>query len=207
MLEFRQIFLLTKFYIPLTIHPSDPQLLNNLYEVYEVPAMTFQIGERVVYPNHGVGVIENISSRNFGAQMERFYLLRLATNHLTEMDPFSHAGHVGLRKVTKSTETSRVLAFLSDGRIRLTADWKDRFKENSDKMRVGGLLAVAEVFKTLIIIQREKPLSFREKKMLDKARSLLICEVSIAKGINETASTDTLSRALLKSGLPMPEAM
>ena len=59
----------------------------------------------------------------------------------------------------------------------------------------------------LIIIQREKPLSFREKKMLDKARSLLICEVSIAKGINETASTDSLSRALLKSGLPMPEAM
>ena len=169
--------------------------------------MTFQIGERVVYPNHGVGVIENISSRNFGAQLERFYLLRLATNHLTVMVPFSHASCVGLRKVTKATETARVLAFLSNGSIHLTADWKDRFKENSDKMRVGGLLVVAEVFKTLIIIQMEKPLSFREKKMLDKARSLLISEVSIAKGINEGSSIETLSKALLKSGLPMPEAM
>ena len=169
--------------------------------------MTFQIGERVVYPNHGVGVIENISSRNFGAQMERFYLLRLATNHLTVMVPFSHASDVGLRKITKATDTARVLAFLSDGSIRLNADWKDRFKENSDKMRVGALLAVAEVFKTLIIIQREKPLSFREKKMLDRARTLLISEVSIAKGINERASVDTLTKALSKSGLPMPEAM
>lgn len=169
--------------------------------------MTFQIGERVVYPNHGVGVIENISSRSFGAQLERFYLLRLATNHLTVMVPFSHVGDVGLRKVTKTTEISRVLTFLADGSITLIADWKDRFKENSDKMRIGGLLAVAEVFKTLIIIQREKPLSFREKKMLERARALLICEVSIARCIAEPASVEVLTKALLKSGLPMPEAL
>ena len=169
--------------------------------------MTFQIGERVVYPNHGVGVIENISSRNFGAQMERFYLLRLATNHLTVMVPFSHVGDVGLRKVTKTTAVSRVHAFLADGSITLTADWKDRFKENSDKMRFGSLLAVAEVFKTLVIIQQEKPLSFREKKMLDCARTLLICEVSIARCVGESASRETLAKALLKSGLPMPEAL
>ena len=169
--------------------------------------MTFQIGERVVYPNHGVGVIENISSRNFGAQMERFYLLRLATNRLTVMVPFSHAGEVGLRKVTKVTDVSRVLAFLSDGSIKLTADWKDRFKENSDKMRLGGLLAVAEVFKTLIIIQQEKPLSFREKKMLDRARVLLICEISIARGVAECVSGEVLTKALMKSGLSMPQAL
>ena len=169
--------------------------------------MSFQIGERVVYPNHGVGVIENISSRNFGSQMERFYLLRLATNHLTVMVPFSHVSDVGLRKVTKTAEINRVLAFLSDGSIKLTADWKDRFKENSDKMRVGGLLAVAEVFKTLIIIQREKPLSFREKKMLDRARTLLISEVSVARSLNERGSIDVLEKSLQRSGLPMPEAM
>ena len=169
--------------------------------------MTFQIGERVVYPNHGVGVIENISCRNFGAQLERFYLLRLATNHLTVMVPFSHVTDVGLRKVTKTAEVTRVLAFLAAGSIRCTNDWKDRFKENSEKMRVGGLLAVSEVFKTLLIIKKDKSLSFREKKMLDRARQLLITEVSIAKDVQESCAADTLDRALAKSGLSMPEAM
>ncbi|MBV8820875.1 MAG: CarD family transcriptional regulator, partial [Acidobacteriaceae bacterium] len=69
--------------------------------------MTFQVGEKVVYPNHGVGTIENISSRSFGAQHERFYLLRLSPNSMTVMVPFSHAGDVGLRKVTKCSEINR----------------------------------------------------------------------------------------------------
>ena len=169
--------------------------------------MTFQIGERVVYPNHGVGVIENISCRNFGAQLERFYLLRLATNHLTVMVPFSHVTDVGLRKVTKTSEVTRVLGFLAAGAVRRTNDWKDRFKENSEKMRIGGLLAVSEVFKTLLTIQKDKPLSFREKKMLDRARQLLIIEVSIAKDVRECTAVETLDRALGKSGLSMPEPM
>ena len=63
--------------------------------------MTFQVGEKVVYPNHGVGTIENISSRSFGTQQERFYLLRMSPSSMTVMVPFSHVGDVGLRKVTK----------------------------------------------------------------------------------------------------------
>ena len=73
------------------------------------PCTTFHIGDKVVYPNHGVGTIENISTRNFGAQLERFYLLRLSYNSMTVMVPFSHAGDVGLRKVTKGTEVNRIL--------------------------------------------------------------------------------------------------
>lgn len=169
--------------------------------------MTFQIGERVVYPNHGVGVIENISCRNFGAQLERFYLLRLATNHLTVMVPFSHVSDVGLRKVTKTSEVTRVLTFLAAGSIRCSNDWKDRFKENTEKMRVGGLLSVSEVFKALLTIQKEKPLSFREKKMLERARQLLITEVSIARVVSERSAIETLDKALAKSGLAMPEAL
>jgi len=77
--------------------------------------MTFQIGERVVYPNQGVGTIENISTRAFGAQLEKFYLLRLTTRSLTVMVPFSHVGHVGLRKLTRNGEVEKVLEFLSNG--------------------------------------------------------------------------------------------
>ncbi len=169
--------------------------------------MTFQVGEKVVYPNHGVGTIENISSRSFGTQQERFYLLRLSPNRMTVMVPFSHVGDVGLRKVTKCAEINRVLNYLADGRPCCAQDWKYRFKENSDKMKGGSLLEIAEVFKALLIIQLGKPLSFREKKMLERARSMLVLETSIAKSVAEPDAAVLIGRALAKCALPMPIAL
>ncbi|HEX4748362.1 MAG TPA: CarD family transcriptional regulator [Bryobacteraceae bacterium] len=169
--------------------------------------MTFQVGEKVVYPNHGVGTIENISFRAFGTQEERFYLLRLSPNSMTVMVPFSHVGDVGLRKVTKCSEINRVLTYLSAGRPCCAHDWKDRFKENSDKMRGGSLLEIAEVFKSLLIIQLAKPLSFREKKMLERARSMLVLETSIAKSLAEKDAVALITKALEKCALPMPVAL
>ena len=169
--------------------------------------MTFQVGEKVVYPNHGVGTIENISSRSFGTQQERFYLLRLHPNSMTVMVPFSHVGDVGLRKVTKCSEITRVLNYLAAGRPCCAQDWKDRFKENSDKMKGGSLLEIAEVFKALVIIQLAKPLSFREKKMLERARSMIVLETSISKSLCELDAVLLIGKALAKCGLPMPDAL
>jgi len=169
--------------------------------------MTFQVGEKVVYPNQGVGIIENISMRSFGTQPERFYLLRLASNHLTVMVPFSHVNDVGLRKVTKNGDVGRVLRFLSDGECKGCRDWKNRFKENSEKMRNGGLMEVAEVLKGLLLLQRKKPLSFREKKMLDKARVMLIMEISISRSTREAEAITLLEAALQKAGLDLPSAL
>jgi CarD family transcriptional regulator len=166
--------------------------------------MTFQVGEKVVYPNHGVGTIENISFRSFGAQQERFYLLRLLPNSMTVMVPFSHVGDVGLRKVTKHSEITRVLTYLACGRPPCVQDWKDRFKENSDKMKNGSLLEIAEVFKMLLMIQMAKPLSFREKKQLERSRHMVITETSIAKAVPECEAIVLIGRALAKSGLLMP---
>src|SRR5438876_10031705 len=78
--------------------------------------MTFVIGEKVVYPNQGVGTIENISSRAFGAQFEKFYLLRLLYSSMTVMGPFSNVTNIGLRKITKTNEVSRVLLVLVCGK-------------------------------------------------------------------------------------------
>ena len=169
--------------------------------------MTFQIGERVVYPNQGVGTIENISTRAFGAQLEKFYLLRLTTRSLTVMVPFSHVGHVGLRKLTRNGEVEKVLEFLSNGQCPHCSDWKDRFKENSDKMRNGNLLATAEVLKGLLILQRAKPLSFREKKMLDRARHMLVMEISISRGICEEKAIVLLQRSLGRAELTLPDSL
>jgi CarD family transcriptional regulator len=170
--------------------------------------MTFQVGEKVVYPNHGVGTIENISFRSFGAQQERFYLLRLSPSSMTVMVPFSHVGDIGLRKVTKCSEITRVLSYLAVGQPCCAQDWKDRFKENSERMKGGSLLEIAEVFKALVIIlQKGKPLSFREKKMLERSRSMLILETSVAKSVSETEAIALIAKALNRCGLPMPAAM
>ena len=166
--------------------------------------MNFQIGEKIVYPNHGIGTVENISYRPFGNQSERFYLLRLAYDSMTVMVPFSHAEDVGLRKVTKNCDVARVLQFLSTGVCQWKCDWKDRFKENSEKMRSGSLLEVAEVLKTLLILQGRKPLSFREKKMLDRARHMLITEVSICRAVGEEDACTMLGKALSRCALALP---
>jgi CarD family transcriptional regulator len=169
--------------------------------------MPFQIGERVVYPNHGVGTVENISSRTFGSRVERFYLLRLAGNSLTVMVPFSHVSDVGLRKVTKTAEIQRMLDFLAAGNCTRCADWKNRFKDNTEKMRTGGISDVADVMKGLLIQQAVKTLSFREKKMLDRARHMLITEVSTARGVAEDRAVEILTKALAKCGLALPEPL
>jgi CarD family transcriptional regulator len=166
--------------------------------------MTFQIGDKVVYPNQGVGTIENISTRSFGTVFERFYLLRFGYNSVTVLVPFSNAANIGLRRVTKTREISRVLSYLSNGSCSLNSDWKVRFKENTEKMQSGSLLQAAEVFKGLLQIHLDKPLSFREKKMLERARHMLVSEISIARNVPEIHAVNMLQRALLKAGLSLP---
>jgi len=169
--------------------------------------MTFHIGEKVVYPNQGVGTIENISSRSFGTQLERFYLLRIGANAMTVMIPFSNVENVGLRKVAKNQEINRILAFLATGNCETAGDWKSRFKENTDKMQSGSLFQAAEVLKGLLILQAEKPLSFREKRMLDRARHLLVAEISTVRRVPEEIAAALLQRALVRACLTLPPVL
>ena len=167
--------------------------------------LSFQIGDKVVYPNHGVGVIEQISSRTIGLVVQKFYLLKIKASSLKVEVPFNNVGSVGLRPVVKNGEVTKILNFLTDGDCDSNTDWKDRFKENSDKMRTGSLLEVAVVLKSLLLLAKGKPLSFREKKMLDRARYLLVTELAMAKNTEETEIEDMLTKALAKCRLKFPE--
>jgi CarD family transcriptional regulator len=169
--------------------------------------MTFQIGEKVIYPNHGVATIENISSRTLAGQFQRYYLLRLAYQNMTVMVPTTHAENVGLRKVTRNGEMAKVLEYLSERRCLRSRDWKDRFRENSEKMQQGNLMAIAEVLKGLLRQQIEKPLSFRERKMLDRARHMLTAELCTSKSLKECDAIKSLGGALAKAHLALPEPM
>jgi CarD family transcriptional regulator len=172
--------------------------------------MTFQIGEKVVYPNQGVGTIENIRAWALGSQFEKCYLLRMVYGSVTVTVPFSKVANIGLRPITKNTEISRVLSYLATGTCFASSDWKIRFKANSEKMLSGSLLRAAEVFKSLLEqqkLQKDKLLSFREKKMLDRSRHMLVTEISIARGIAEPEAVALLQKYLDKAGLTLPPVL
>ena len=169
--------------------------------------MTFRIGEKVVYPNQGVGTVENIRAWALGTQFEKCYLLRMVYGSVTVTVPFSKVAHIGLRPLTKNTEISRVLAYLATGDCRFSSDWKTRFKTNSEKMLSGELLRAAEVLKSLLELQRlqkDKPLSFREKSMMDRSRHMLVTEISTARGIAAPEAAALLQKYLSKAGLALP---
>src|SRR5438874_5080060 len=166
--------------------------------------LSFRIGDKVVYPNHGVGIIEQISSRNNGATVEKYYLLKIKASSLKVEIPFRNIGAVGLRRVIKNGDVQKILDFLIDGKCENHTDWKFRFKENSDKMRTGSLLDVAVVLKGLLILNQTKPLSFREKKMLERARYLLVSELALAKNVVEDALEQLRTKELSQSNLSLP---
>jgi len=166
--------------------------------------MDYKIGDKVVYPNHGVGVIEQISYGIISGRTETYYMLRITSNSLKVMVPRSNAEAVGLRPVVRNGETSKVLDYLEKGKFNSHHDWKHRFKENSERMRTGSLLEVAVVLKSLVALSRTKPLSFREKKMLERAKYLLITELATARGMSAENMENVLVKSLAKAHLRMP---
>lgn len=166
--------------------------------------MKFRVGEKVVYPNHGVGTIEQITHNNLNGRSEQFYLVRILSNGLRVTVPCINADCVGLRHTIKPAEVSDVLKRLRNGKIGDHKDWKSRFKLNSEKMRTGSLYDVAEVLKSLIALSQTKILSFREKKMLERARHLLVAELSAVRNVSEATIEQDLQKALNKSKLRLP---
>ena len=165
--------------------------------------MNFQIGDKVVYPNQGVGVIEQVSTRNVTGTPEMFYLLKLNASSLRVMVPMSNVESVGLRRVARSRDIGGILDFLKKGHCKKTQDWKGRFKENSEKMRSGSLQQVAEVLKSLLELNQAKPLSFREKRMLDRAWQLLVDEIAMARSSSKAEVEALLAKAFAKSNLKL----
>ena len=168
-------------------------------------AMDYKIGDKVVYPNHGVGVIEQISYGVLNGRTERYYMIRVVVSGLRVMVPQSNAATVGLRSVIRSTDTSKVLGFLEKGKLNSHHDWKHRFKENSERMRTGSLLEVAVVLKSLVSLSRSKPLSFREKKMLERAKYLLVSEMATARNLTSENAEGLVVKSLAKAKLQFPQ--
>jgi CarD family transcriptional regulator len=161
--------------------------------------LEFKIGDKVVYPNHGVGVIEQVAEKSIEGSTSAFYRLRLLSSDSMVMVPVDNTSTVGLRKVLTRHQYNRVFKLLKNGEVATYDDWKGRFQANSDKMRTGDIMAVAEVLKSLTVLAEVKPLSYRERKMLDRARFLLISELSEASSKTAEKIEEQIDGALVTS--------
>ena len=139
--------------------------------------MVFEIGDKVIYPNHGLGIVERIETKTIMGTTCGFYQLRMA-NETTVFVPVDNVDGVGLRRAITDNEVERLFSLLGDGKIDSHQNWKGRFKDNSDRMRTGSIYDVVEVLKSLTFLAKSKNLSFREKRMLDRAKFLVISEIS-----------------------------
>ena len=140
--------------------------------------MEFEVGDKVIYPNHGIGVVKRIETKTILGTTCGFYSLRMTSSDTTVLVPVDNVEGVGLRGAIEDHEVKKLFTLLGNGKIDNHQNWKGRFKDNSDKMRTGSIYDVVDVLKSLNYLSQSKNLSFREKRMLDRAKFLVVSEIS-----------------------------
>jgi len=153
-------------------------------------------GDKVVYPHHGAAIIEKRETRNAFGEDREYLVLRLAYGDLTLMVPADNTEEVGLREVINDEEVEEVFAVLRKKEARMPTNWSRRFKNHVEKLKSGDIYQVAEVVRNLSIRDKDKGLSAGEKRMLTKARQILVSELTFAIGVNEEEAEKRLDAAL-----------
>ncbi|MEW6045309.1 MAG: CarD family transcriptional regulator [Bacillota bacterium] len=143
----------------------------------------FKVGDKVVYPMHGAGVIEAIEEREVLGQRQQYYIMKLPMGDMQVMIPLRSVEEVGLREVISPEEVSRVFDVLQGEKTKMSQNWNRRYRANLEKIKSGDIFEVAEVVRNLSIRDKEKGLSTGERRMLESARQILISELVLAQGI------------------------
>lgn len=145
----------------------------------------FKIGDKVVYPMHGAGIIENIEEKEVLGAVRSFYVLKLPTKSMKVMLPVENALNLGVRKIVKLDEVSKVMDLLGQEKGNMPDNWNRRYRANLEKVKTGDIFEVAKVVRNLEILDREKGLSTGERKMLNNTKQILVSELILAKDIRE----------------------
>jgi CarD family transcriptional regulator, regulator of rRNA transcription len=149
--------------------------------------VAFSIGDKAVYPAHGVAEVVGLETREIGGNRQTFYILRILETGMKIMIPKGNVSAVGLREVIAEQDVKEVYNILKSKEIAVEGQtWNRRYREYMDKIKTGSVFEIAEVLRDLCVLRGSKELSFGERKMLDTARQLLVKELAIAKGTKET---------------------
>jgi CarD family transcriptional regulator len=146
----------------------------------------FKVGDKAVYPAHGVGEVMGVERKEIAGNIQTFYVLRILETGMKVMIPTSNVRAVGLREIISEKEANQVYQILKERAISVDEKtWNRRYREYNEKIKSGSVFEIAEVLRDLCLLKQQKDLSFGERKMLDTARSLLIKELSLAKRVDE----------------------
>ncbi|MGN6107987.1 MAG: CarD family transcriptional regulator [Kofleriaceae bacterium] len=146
----------------------------------------FSVGDKAVYPVHGVAEVVALEQREIGGNKTSVYILKVVETGMKIMVPTTNAGSVGLRDLISPKQVKEVYAILKSQDVpRDTQTWNRRYREYMEKIKTGSVFEIAEVLRDLCVLRATKDLSFGERKMLDTARSLMIKELALAKGVGE----------------------
>ncbi len=149
---------------------------------------SFSVGEKTVYPGHGVAELVGLEEQEISGHALVFYVLRVLENNMTVRVPKPKAAAVGLRRLVEAPEVAQVYEVLKHRGDKIsTATWNRRYREYMEKIKTGSLVEIATVLRDLCLLRRDKELSFGERKMLDTARNFLVQELALAKSEEETA--------------------
>lgn len=154
----------------------------------------FSVGDKAVYPAHGVGIIEAIEKKIVSGSEQTFYIMRILQNGMTILIPKENVDNVGLRQVIGDKEVKKIYEILGQKEVQRDnhQTWNRRYREYTEKIRTGSVFEIAEVLRVLFRLKKKKELSFGEKKILDTAQNLLIKEISVAKNMKEETIQDEL---------------
>lgn len=159
--------------------------------------MTFRVGDKVVYPHHGAAIIEKVEEKDLLGEKREYFIIKLAYGDLTLMVPTDATEDVGLREVTPAKDMPKLFKLLKKNEpMTNTTNWSRRFKANVEKLRSGDIYQVAEVVRTLHQRDREKGLSAGEKRMLTRARQILVSELTFSNDCNEEQAEKMLDEVL-----------
>jgi len=148
--------------------------------------VSFRIGDKAVYPAHGVAEITGIESKEISGTKHTFYILRILENGMRIMVPMKNVAAVGLRAVVNKSEVKEVYDILKSREVSVEGQtWNRRYREYMEKIKTGSVFEIAEVLRDLSLLKHDKDLSFGERKMLDTAQSLLVKELAVAKSTKE----------------------
>ncbi len=156
----------------------------------------YNIGDKVVYPMHGAGMIEAIEEREVLGETQAYYIMGLPIGGMKVMIPLTSEKQLGLRDVIDHEGARRVVSILEGEETRMSTNWNQRYRANMDKIKSGDVYCVAEVVRNLSIRERSKGLSTGERKMLDVARQILISEMVLAQDTTEEQVEAMLLRCM-----------
>lgn len=147
--------------------------------------MELIIGQKVTYPSQGVCMVDKIESKTIGNTSHQFYALRVLSDNSTIFVPMANAENVGLRPICTSIQCQQLIEKLSTDFEPVSGDWKTRSREFTEKLQSGDVFEAADVLKKLAFLSQEKKLSFREQTLMEKAKFLIVSEITNADAADE----------------------